>query len=403
MTIYFDDDQRRHRDVPARLAGDRRDHRPTVYSPESALGKAILGAGAGQTVHLHRAQRRGHQGHGRQVRARSAAEPRRRPGWADAPVRAPAWHPASAGEATGSRGPQRADQRVGVLGAAGLHRQRRPRPRRAAAAGRAAGAPRRRRWPAARRSASSSAASCPGRSRAAHGEAAGSGRPRPGRARSPAAAAAGRCCRRRAPPPPASRPATAPASSAATPTAPAGSTTSLPRSSSISSAREMSSSVTVTTSSTSLLTWAKVRSPGPADRDAVGDRARSAGSRTGCAGRAARAGTAAAPAACTPIDPDVRVAAPWPRPRCPEISPPPPTPVTIVRTSGHCSRISSADRALPGDHVRVVERVDQHRAGALGELLRRDQRLVDACCRRARPARRTPWSRRPSAAARRPA
>ena len=35
---------------------------------------------------------------------------------------------------------------------------------------------------------------------------------------------------------------------------------------------------------------------------------------------------------------------------------------------GHCSRISSADRALAGDHVGVVERVDQDGARPLGEL-----------------------------------
>ena len=40
----------------------------TVYSPESALGKAILGARRGPDRHLHGAQRRRHQGHRRQVR-----------------------------------------------------------------------------------------------------------------------------------------------------------------------------------------------------------------------------------------------------------------------------------------------------------------------------------------------
>jgi len=50
VTIYFDDDQS---DTETFLLGSREiaattDY--TVYSPESALGKAILGAGPGQTV-----------------------------------------------------------------------------------------------------------------------------------------------------------------------------------------------------------------------------------------------------------------------------------------------------------------------------------------------------------------
>ena len=61
------------------------------------------------------------------------------------------------------------------------------------------------------------------------------------------------------------------------------------------------------------------------------------------------------------------------------------------------------DRALTGDHVRVVERVDEDRAGAVGELLRRDQRLVDGVADQLDLRRRTPWSRPPWAAARRPA
>jgi transcription elongation factor GreA len=50
VTIYFDDDQS---DTETFLLGAREIASPTdltVYSPESALGKAILGSSAGQTV-----------------------------------------------------------------------------------------------------------------------------------------------------------------------------------------------------------------------------------------------------------------------------------------------------------------------------------------------------------------
>ena len=50
VTIYFDDDQS---DTETFLLGSREIASTTdltVYSPESALGKSILGAGAGQTV-----------------------------------------------------------------------------------------------------------------------------------------------------------------------------------------------------------------------------------------------------------------------------------------------------------------------------------------------------------------
>jgi transcription elongation factor GreA len=51
VTIYFDDDKT---DTETFLLGSREIAATTdltVYSPESALGKAILGAGPGQTVH----------------------------------------------------------------------------------------------------------------------------------------------------------------------------------------------------------------------------------------------------------------------------------------------------------------------------------------------------------------
>ena len=52
----------------------------------------------------------------------------------------------------------------------------------------------------------------------------------------------------------------------------------------------------------------------------------------------------------------------------PAIRPPPPTGTTIASTSGVCSRISSAHRALAGDHVGVVERMDEREAVARGDL-----------------------------------
>ena len=48
-------------------------------------------------------------------------------------------------------------------------------------------------------------------------------------------------------------------------------------------------------------------------------------------------------------------------------------------------------RALPGDDVRVVERVDEDRAGALGELAAPPRARRPRCRRRTRSRRRTPW------------
>ena len=57
------------------------------------------------------------------------------------------------------------------------------------------------------------------------------------------------------------------------------------------------------------------------------------------------------------------------------------------------------DGALAGDDVGVVERVHEHRAGALGELARRcDEALVDRRADQVHGRRRTRGSRRPSAA-----
>ena len=61
----------------------------------------------------------------------------------------------------------------------------------------------------------------------------------------------------------------------------------------------------------------------------------------------------------------------------PEISPPPPIGTTKVSISGACSSISSADRALPGDDLRVVERVDEGQPLFLGQLERAGIGLVE--------------------------
>ena len=50
---------------------------------------------------------------------------------------------------------------------------------------------------------------------------------------------------------------------------------------------------------------------------------------------------------------------------------------TIVSRSGHLLEQLEAERALAGDDVAVVERVDEHRAGALGELRGEAQRRLD--------------------------
>ena len=100
----------------------------------------------------------------------------------------------------------------------------------------------------------------------------------------------------------------------------------------------MSSSVTVTTSSTSLLTWSYVRSPGHPTQmpSAI---VRYDWSRTGCPAFS-EGGYAAAPAACTPT---TRMSGrnAFAATAIPEISPPPPIPVMIVFTSGSASTISS--------------------------------------------------------------
>ena len=64
----------------------------------------------------------------------------------------------------------------------------------------------------------------------------------------------------------------------------------------------------------------------------------------------------------TPDDADRRGLAPSTAKAMPAISPPPESGTTIVSSSGRSSRISSADRALAGDDVRMVEGRDVDQA-----------------------------------------
>ena len=69
----------------------------------------------------------------------------------------------------------------------------------------------------------------------------------------------------------------------------------------------------------------------------------------------------------------------------PLASPPPPTGTITRARSGTSSSSSSAERRLAGDHVEVVERVHERRAGARGRALGRErERLVDRCRRSSR-------------------
>ena len=61
----------------------------------------------------------------------------------------------------------------------------------------------------------------------------------------------------------------------------------------------------------------------------------------------------------------------------PAISPPPPMATTRVSIAGCCASISSADRALAGDHGEVVERMDDGEAALLGELQAGDARVLE--------------------------
>ena len=159
----------------------------------------------------------------------------------------------------------------------------------------------------------------------------------------------------------------------------------------------MSSSVTVTTSSTSLRTWVKVSSPGrpTAMPSAI---VANAGSRTGSPGHQ-RGRERRGARRLHADDPYVRSQR-LGRHRHARDQP---AATDAGDDRAHLRALFEdlqRHRALAGDHVRVVERVDEHRAGALGERPAPPPATRRRCCRPARPARRTPWWRRPSAAAR---
>ena len=189
--------------------------------------------------------------------------------------------------------------------------------------------------------------------------------------------------------------------SAATAAAPAGSTTSLARSRHSSSARDSDSSETVTTSSDQLRDVLERHVAGPADGDAVGHR-RHAGQLRPGRRRRARAGRRRRPppARRPPARPG---AAPSPPRRSPASSPPPPAATTMVRDLGALLQDLQADRALAGDHVRVVEGVDEapRRSRSANSLAATS--ASSTVCPAKRTSRRRPRSPRPWAAARPPA
>ena len=166
------------------------------------------------------------------------------------------------------------------------------------------------------------------------------------------------------------------ASSAATAAAPAGSTTSLARSRQSSRARDRASSETVTTSSTSSRTMGEGHVARAADRDAVGHRRHRRPAATGPAG--GQRGRVRRGALGLHADhPDVgRQRLDRDRDAGEQ-----PAAAGADDDGAHVRALLEdlqADRALPGDDVGVVERVDEHRAG----LARRcsaaaTQRLVD--------------------------
>ena len=151
-------------------------------------------------------------------------------------------------------------------------------------------------------------------------------------------------------------------SSAATAAAPAGSTTSLARSSRKSRARDSISSLTVTSSSTSSRHDRErhvARAARPrCRRPSWPSRSSGTGSPGRQRGRVGR-GLLGLHADHPHVGPHGLA----PRSRCPASSPPPPVPTTIVRDVRALLEDLQADRALPGDDVGVVERVDQDRPG----------------------------------------
>ena len=84
----------------------------------------------------------------------------------------------------------------------------------------------------------------------------------------------------------------------------------------------------------------------------------------------------------------------------PETSPPPPTGTTTTSTSGRSSAISRPTVPWPGDHERVVERVDERAARFLLELRRGARRPRAAPAPPGRRSRRTRGRRRASARSR---
>lgn len=169
---------------------------------------------------------------------------------------------------------------------------------------------------------------------------------------------------------------TAPDMIAATPTAPAASTTSLARSSRTSSARAVSSSETVTMSSTRSRMIGKFRSPGRATAmpsEIVGFVVMVTGLAGGDRRRVGRSVLS-----LHADDPDLP-SEPLGHALHGECDAGDDAAATDRHHDGvdvrHLVDDLEAERALPGDHCRVVERRDEHGAGVGGEVLRGAQRF----------------------------
>lgn len=80
VTIYFDDDKDDTETFPARLPGDRVDHRADGLQPRVGAGPGDPGRSGRPDLHLHRPQRGRHQGDRGQLRAVLRLSPRRPPG-----------------------------------------------------------------------------------------------------------------------------------------------------------------------------------------------------------------------------------------------------------------------------------------------------------------------------------
>ena len=161
---------------------------------------------------------------------------------------------------------------------------------------------------------------------------------------------------------------TSPACTAATPTAPAPSTYSLARSISITMASAMASSSTATISSTQCSTSGPVSSP--RCLTAMPSASVTTGPEAGASPRYGEHTAACTPITRTAGSSDLTAIA------TPDARPPPPSGTTTQRQVGEVLDQLEPERALPGDHRRVVERVAERHAVLGRPSARRGEGLV---------------------------